>query len=207
MNDKSKLTLSAEELQLVTDTSWILTKHKIMDKANRLLGNLAMVMKEKILEDKNYLPAAVIASTPKIAKGENYRQLPYLMLDYPRCFDKQNVFALRTMFWWGNFFSCTLHLSGNYKTLFLQALQNNTGALQKNNLCICHNKDEWQHHFENDNYMPANLLTEEEIKKILVQRHFIKVAAKFPLHQWDDAPVLLEKSFTEMMALLRLPTG
>ena len=56
---------------------------------------------------------AIVQSTPKIAKGENYLQLPYVLLDYPRCFDKENIFAIRTMFWWGNFFSITLHLSGS----------------------------------------------------------------------------------------------
>jgi hypothetical protein len=202
MSDKSKLMLSAEELQLVTDTSFILTKHKIMDKANMLLGSLAEVLKGEVLKNKNNLPAAVIASTPKIAKGENYLQLPYLILDYPRCFDKENVFAIRTMFWWGNFFSCTLHLSGSYKTDFLQALQNNIGLMQSNNFYLCINNEEWQHHFETTNYLPANLLQEEKIKAIIAQHHFVKVAAKLKLHQWEDVPVLLEKSFTEMMGLL-----
>jgi hypothetical protein len=203
MTEKSKLMLSAEELQLVTDTSFILTKHKIMDKANTLLGNLAEVFKAVILKNNNHLPAAVIASTPKIAKGENYLQLPYLMLDYPRCFDKENVFAIRTMFWWGNFFSCTLHLSGSYKTDFVQALQNNIGFMQSNNFYLCINNDKWQHHFETDNYLPANSLKKEEIKAIIAQHHFVKVAVKFKLHQWKDVPVLLEKSFTEVMELLR----
>jgi hypothetical protein len=202
MSDKSKLMLSAEELQLVTDTSFILTKHKIMDKANMLLGNLAAVLKDEVLKNNNHLPDAVITSTPKIAKGENYLQLPYLILDYPRCFDKENVFAIRTMFWWGNFFSCSLHLSGSYKTAYQQAIQNKTAALQKNNLYICVNEDEWQHHFETSNYQPANTLTQQEIKNILGQQHFIKVAAKFTLHQWFDVPELIEKSFTDLLQLV-----
>jgi hypothetical protein len=204
MTEKSKLTLSAEELQLVTDTSFILTKHKIMDKANMLLGNLAAVMKGEVLKNKNYLPAAVMASAPKITKGENYLQLPYLILDYPRCFDKENIFAIRTMFWWGNFFSCTLHLSGSYKTDFVKALQNNTRLMQTNNFYLGINKEEWQHHFETTNYQPANSLKEEKIKAIITQHHFVKVAAKFKLHQWEDLPVLLEKTFTELLGLLRV---
>jgi hypothetical protein len=203
MSDESKLMLSAEELQMVTDTSFILTKHKIMDKANMLLGNLAEVVKAGVLKNNNDLPAAVMASTPKITKGENYLQLPYLILDYPRCFDKENVFAIRTMFWWGNFFSCTLHLSGSYKTMFLQTVQNNIAALQKNNFYICINKDEWQHHFKNDNYVLLDTLSTEEINAVICKHHFVKVAAKVELHQWQDAPVLLEKSFTAMMGLLR----
>ncbi len=203
MIDKSKLTLSAEEQQLMGNTEWILTKRKIIERVNFLFGNLAGVMKEQISAEKKSFPLAVVNSMPKIAKGENYRQLPYVILDYPRCFDKENVFAIRTMFWWGNFFSCSLHLSGKYKVLFENALQKNIYLLQKNNFYICINKNEWQHHFEADNFLPVNILSEEKIKTIITQQHFIKVAAKFSLQQWNEMPVLLEKSFTDILYLLK----
>ena len=203
MTGKSKLMLSDGEMQLVTNTDWILTKRTIIDKVNFLFGHLTIAMKDIVFAEQDYLPAAVIASIPKIAKGENYRQLPYVLLDYPRCFDKENVFAIRTMFWWGNFFSCTLHLSGNYKNQFEQALQHNVTAMQKNNFYICVNEDEWQHHFDQENYLPAATLSAEEIKTILSSQHFIKVAAKFSLHQWNEMEGLLEKSFSDTLHLLQ----
>ena len=141
MTDKSKLTFSAEELHLVSTTNWILTKRKIIEDVNIFFANFADDMKDAVMAEKEWLPHAVISSTPKIAKGENYLQLPYLILDYPRCFDKENVFAIRTMFWWGNFFSCTLHLSGSYKTIFQQNLIKNIEALRFNNYYICINQD------------------------------------------------------------------
>ncbi len=171
MTDKSKLMLSAEELQLVSATSWILTKRKIINNVNIFFANFADDMKAAVMAEKEWLPHAVTSSTPKIAKGENYLQLPYLILDYPRCFDKENVFAIRTMFWWGNFFSCTLHLSGNYKTMFQQNLINNIGALPLNNFYLCINEVEWQHHFEEDNFIALNKLSSAEIEKIIVQQH------------------------------------
>ncbi len=203
MTDKSKLMLSAEELQLVSATSWILTKRKIINNVNIFFANFADDMKAAVMAEKEWLPHAVTSSTPKIAKGENYLQLPYLILDYPRCFDKENVFAIRTMFWWGNFFSCTLHLSGNYKTMFQQNLINNIGALPLNNFYLCINEVEWQHHFEEDNFIALNKLSSAEIEKIIVQQHFTKVAAKFSLHQSNEIEVLLEKSFTDALHLLK----
>ncbi|WP_462221915.1 hypothetical protein [Ferruginibacter sp.] len=203
MTDKSKLMLSAEELQLVSATSWILTKRKIINNVNIFFANFADDMKAAVMAEKEWLPHAVTSSTPKIAKGENYLQLPYLILDYPRCFDKENVFAIRTMFWWGNFFSCTLHLSGNYKTMFQQNLINNIGALPLNNFYLCINEVEWQHHFEENNFIALNKLSSAEIEKIIVQQHFTKVAAKFSLHQSNEIEVLLEKSFTDALHLLK----
>jgi len=203
MTDQSKLTLSDGEMELVTNTEWILTKRKIIDKVQFFFGGLAVAMQEIISGEQEYIPAEVIASAPKIAKGENYLQLPYVLLDYPRCFDKDNVFAIRTMFWWGNFFSCTLHLSGIYKTMFLQALEKNIAAMQNNNFYLCTNTSEWEHHFESGNYISANTLTAADIKAILSQQHFVKVAAKFSLHQWNEMDVVLQKSFSDAIRLLQ----
>ncbi len=203
MTDQSKLMLSAEELQLVTNTSWILTKRKITDDINIFFANHVVKMQAAVHAEKQWLPEAVTGSSPKIAKGENYLQLPYVLLDYPRCFDKENVFAVRTMFWWGNFFSCTLHLSGSYKIWYQQALHKNITHLQKNNFYICVNQSEWQHHFEPDNFTLAATLNSDEIKSILVNKPFIKVAAKFQLHQWRQIDMLLEKCFADIINLLK----
>ncbi len=202
MTDVPKLTLSAEELQLVTNTQWILTKRVIIDKVNLLFGNLSVVFKNHVTTNDFFLQPAIVQSTPKIAKGENYLQLPYVLLDYPRCFNKENIFTIRTMFWWGNFFSITLHLSGRYKDTFETAVKKNIQTSAEHDFFICINEDEWQHHFKEDNYMPVNKLTFDEINTI-TQRHFIKVAIKFPLENWDTIPSLLEKSFPDLLQLIR----
>jgi hypothetical protein len=203
MTGSSKLILSHGEMELVTNTDWILTKRIVIDKVNTMFGALAGSMRHMILAEQKDLPAAALLSTPKIAKGENYRLLPYVILDYPRCFDKENIFAVRTMFWWGNFFSCTLHLSGVYKRQFEPALLNNIAAMQKDGFYICINKNEWEHHFETANYIAAGELSELQIGTIINQQQFIKLAAKFSLHQCNEMDVLLEKCFSAILQLLK----
>lgn len=202
MNDVSKLMLSDDEQQLVCNTDWILTKRKIIEKVNGFLGEISEQQKQVIEKEKNWLPAAVVHSTPKIAKGENYLQLPYLLLDYPRCFDGQNIFAVRTMFWWGNFFSITLHLSGDYKEKFQQQIIQNIKSV-KQDIFICINENQWQHHFEADNYTSVNKLSKDELECIVVEEQFIKLAIKFPLQYRDAIPAMLHESFTEMIKMLR----
>jgi hypothetical protein len=107
------------------------------------------------------------------------------------------------MFWWGNFFSCTLHLSGIYKLQFEQALLSNIDVLQKNNFYICINKNEWEHHFETANYIAVNELDMGGMHTIIKQQQFIKLAAKFSLHQCNEMDVLLEKCFTAILRLLK----
>ena len=81
-------------------------------------------LRELVQENVNRgfnLPEEVLIQSPKISRGENYNGLPYVMLDYPRCFGKEDVFAMRTMFWWGNFFSITWHLKGKYSKEYIAA--------------------------------------------------------------------------------------
>ncbi len=202
MSSSSKLKLSAEELQLVTNTDWILTKQKIMEAAVQMMGELAETVKPNVKFYENSLPAEVISSSPKIAKGENYKLLPYVMLDYPRCFTKENVFAIRTMFWWGNFFSVTLHISGSYKTQFENRILNKLNVLQQYNFFIGINEDEWQHDFTADNYTAATSLNTAAIAALFNAKPFIKIAVKHNLQQWNTMPALLEQSFLEMLKII-----
>src|SRR5690349_3943554 len=134
MDSATKIQLSPFEMDLLNNSEWILTKNKIIKKAQRLLEEVQENIVHHVKESAINLPAEVIAISPKISKGENYLGLPWLMLDYPRYFGKENlrpegplsrqagIFAIRTMFWWGNFFSTTFHLSGEYKKRYSGAI-------------------------------------------------------------------------------------
>ena len=54
------------------------------------------------------------------------------------------------MFWWGNFFSLTLHLSGDYKKKWEAEIAAGFTTLKENNFSCCVNDDQWQHDFERD---------------------------------------------------------
>lgn len=202
MNTFSKILLSDDELQLVNNTGWILTKRKIIDKVNSLLAQVSERQKLQIEKESGWLPDAVVRSTPKIAKGENYLQLPYLLLDHPRCFDGNHIFAVRTMFWWGNFFSLTLHLSGDHKKMFVEKIIKNLPAVAPG-IFICIHANQWHHHFEADNYAAIKDIDKDELENMIREKEFIKLAIKFPLQSWDAIPLLLDKAFDEMMALLK----
>lgn len=204
MNDISKLTLSDEEQQLVNNSDWILTKHVIIDKVYHLFGNLAATMRTTIEEGNHQLPGEAVRSTAKISKGENYLKLPYVMLDYPRCFDGGNIFAVRTMFWWGNFFSMTLHLSGGYKKMFAEHICNNRDVLAKNNFFLCVNTDEWQHHFGENNYRTVKQFDEKEFNRVIKEKEFIKLSVNFALNDWKNMPGLLERSFAGLIGVIKI---
>jgi hypothetical protein len=198
MNENTKVILSSGELAIALDKEFILTKRKVMDKAGALFNSNINTITKVFSPAINQLhfPEPI---QPKIAKGENYLGLPFVLLDYPSSFSKTNVFALRTMFWWGNFISITLHLSGEYKLLFEK---NIFEKLKDEDLCVCVGQDEWQHHFEVDNYKIFSTLSETEIED-LQQKSFLKIALKYELHHWNMMQHLLPQGYSKMYDLLK----
>jgi len=185
--NSAKIRLSAKEMELVTNADLILTKNGIIQKAKQLLEYLQM-------EQQTILQSY---------KGENYKGLPYLVLDYPRLFEKENTCAIRTMFWWGNFFSVTLHLSGIYKTKEVERrIIESFGELSKKNLFTSVNDNEWEHHFEKENYLPLNELSKNEFTRRITNQHFLKLSQKIPLEQWDEVQQTLSAHFQDYLALL-----
>ena len=168
-----------------------------------LFSGLCDNMRDIVEAEKPGLPQEALISEPKISKGENYRQLPYVMLDYPRNFAGGNIFAVRTMFWWGNFFSITLHLAGDHKMIFHHNMDQRLQLLKKEEFYLCINENQWQHHFEEDNYILASSKTHEELNEILRLQSFIKIARRFSLSRWNEMPAILERSFSEMIQLVK----
>lgn len=192
--------LSDAQLALATNQEIILTKEIIMLKAIGLFQAQVPILQNTYFN--NLQPYALIAaSVPKISKGENYNQLPYIMLDYPAYYTKQNIFALRTMFWWGNFVSITLLLKGEYKTIFEQKIIHNLHYNAAANLYICINESEWMHHFEPYNYILCSKINKLQIDEIK-QKSFIKIALKYKLQHWNMLQQLLPEGYSQIKQLL-----
>ena len=201
MTVTTKIVLSDKELSIVKDPGYILTKHAITEKVCNFFAGLAPVISTAINEKGIVLPETVAASHPKIFKGENYRQLPYIMLDYPRYFSGEDIFAIRTMFWWGNFFSITLHIAGKYKTALEEILRENL-LQQPDGYFVCINTDQWQHHFEENNYLPAVRFTDNQLSALWKDTSFIKLALTYSLEEWNNSPMLLEDGYKRIAGML-----
>lgn len=195
----AKIQLSAFEMDLVQNSDWILTKRVIIDKVYDLFGMLAT---EYVSLVKNYgyqLPVNISGAPPKISKGENYHGLPFVVLDYPRCFEKENSFAIRNFFWWGNFFSSTIQLKGKYKKQFAENFCNSYFFLSENNYCICISGDEWDFRFNENNLTPVKKFTVTEWEEIIYKKDFVKLSVIISLNKWNEMPELLLGYFKKNM--------
>lgn len=200
MMNSSKLQLSAEELAMVQDSQWLLTKNSIMLKAYELFGDCAgwlQVALPQIFDADD----PVLSVSPKISRGENYKGLPYVMLDYPRLFGKENTFAIRTMFWWGHFISCTLHLRGIYHKKYISSILHLAQELGSDGFQVCIGEDEWRHDFEPANYISIDGLTTESLSAILSGSDFLKIAVPLPLERWNEAKEILPRFYQRLLSV------
>jgi hypothetical protein len=193
--DAAKIRLSKEEMTLVTDPEWILTKNSIILKVVELLARLSDDWRGLWELRKGYFPPELQTASPRISKGENYKGLPYVVLDFPRAFGREDIFAIRTLFWWGHYFSMTLHLRGRYKQLFLPVIREHVQRLALAGFHIGGSEDEWRH--EHD---PVS--DEEEMEAILAGRSFLKLSATCGLDRWEEAPDRLGQMFRELLETL-----
>jgi len=202
MQNETKIQLSPFEQSLLKNADWILTKNAIIEKMKLLLQQ-CLEKQQELMQSKNFvLPEDVNSVSPKISRGENYHGLPWLMLDHPRYFDKENIFAIRTFFWWGHYFSTTFHLAGSYKNIFEEKIISNYPSLKEQSFYLCINKAEWEHHFHEDNYRPIKEISVTEFQQFITEKKFIKLSVKFELDKWYELPLLsasIHKTIFEML--------
>jgi hypothetical protein len=199
---EAKIRLSQKEMELVNNAVLILTKNHILQKVNQLLAGLQVKQQHYLNLFQYRLPEKFIKSSPKISRGENYKGLPYLILDYARFFEKENICVIRTMFWWGNFFSLTLHLSGIPKKETEEKLITAYPLLKEKGYYCYINDDPWEHHFETDTYIPLTGISNTDFENVVREKPFIKLANKIPLQQWDNAEEILLTYFKQIIEVL-----
>ncbi|MEO5592238.1 MAG: hypothetical protein ABIR15_03510 [Chitinophagaceae bacterium] len=195
----SKIQLSAEELQLVTNSEWILTKHRIIEKVYQLFGTISGQM-QHYLQERKILHDEVMQLPPKISKGEQYEALPYVVLDYPRLFSKEDVFAIRSFFWWGNYFSITLHLKGKFYQQYYKKIAAAAAAKKLQGYYLSFSGSEFSFNLEGKNYFLAND-TMSNGNKEMEQPSFLKISYKISFEHWDIAEQKLMQIFMHFITL------
>ncbi len=192
------MSLTDKELALIEDKDFLLSKITIISEIENLLDNTKNRLIE-VIEKGNYSSLSKSEfKKGRIFKGEYYRELPFVTLDFPNIFKKENVFAYRTMFWWGNFFSATLHLQGEYLEFHRAKLLSNFDMLLHQEIYICVGETPWEYHYGKDNYVKLS----EQHKEIIENSPFIKLSKKIPLEQIESVPQISSSFFQFLITLL-----
>ena len=186
----TKVNFSAEERQLMQNAAVILTKNAIIQKIYELFGNCTTAFKQALdAVNQNNL---IYRASPKISRGENYEGLPWVALDFIRIYEKQDILAVRALFWWGNFISLSILIKGIYLEQYGKAVTKQL-ATSNNEWLLCLADNPWEHHLRNDIVLHSNT---DKIN----EHDFIKITTKIPLQEWDNFGNILAERFTEIIS-------
>lgn len=190
--------LSNNEKEILANRDFLVTKINIIEKVQNLFENVRRNLRQKVLVSKFNFDDNIDIEYGKIFKGEDYKSLPYVVLDYPKLFSKKNVFAFRTMLWWGNFFSATLHLEGESFEKYKMTILKNSNLLFDGETYFCINSTPWEYHYSDDNYILLN----EHNKNKLAGLNFLKLSKKFSLEKYDQIPLLSSDFFDNCLKVM-----
>ena len=193
-----------KELRYAEDTDFLLTKATISQKVQALLNQTHDQLKQYLAVARFTFPEGTRTRAGKIARGENYQQLPYQLLDYPRLFTREDVFALRTMFWWGQFFSVTFQLGGESWQRYRPAILRHAGELTVSGASLCIGDDPWQHHRERSYYQPVRDMSPDVVHERMCHHPFLKVAIFLPIEEGTSLPDRALYFFQCMVRMIEL---
>jgi hypothetical protein len=190
--NESKIQFSPAETELMNNSEIILTKNIVLQKIKGLLEEIIQLQMQ-FVHQQSIDHLHLFTKAPKISKGENYGGLPYLILDYPRIFEKENIMAIRNMFWWGNAFSITLHLSGIYKHEILNKMLQAYDYFSEHASFISTTDQQWAHAIEQSNYTAVKELSRMEFETCCLKYKHLKIAFSWPLSKVE----MLKNNVTE----------
>jgi hypothetical protein len=192
------MTLTNRELTILQNTDFLLTKAKALNMIEELLLETRGALEEVVSESGLSFPSGATLAGGKISRGENYRGLPYRVLDQPALLTADDIFAFRTMFWWGHFFSATLHLQGASLQRFRQGLTDHIEGLADGHTFIGVGDTPWEYHFGKDNYAPLRPAHRAHLGSC----DFLKLSRKMELQEWQRLPEFAAGFLKTLLAVL-----
>ncbi|MDN5200389.1 hypothetical protein QQ008_03430 [Fulvivirgaceae bacterium BMA10] len=195
--------LSEKEIAYITDVDFLLTKSTVIKKVVRMFSEIEEELRNHITKNNYKLPEGTLSRSGKISRGENYKGLPYVMLDYPRLFSDNSVFACRSMFWWGHFFNLTLHIQGEALEVLRPTILSRKERLKGEQLFIGVNETTpWEHDYDPQNYCSVDDLSDKDLESILRDKSFVKLSVKTDLKKWLEVPEFILSTFKFFMNLV-----
>ncbi len=145
-------TLLADSAVFLADKELFNRQRRIREEVITLFTACAAPLQAAV--EQRDLPLEIAAIQPKISRGENYLGYPWQILDFPRYFTGEAVFAHRLMCWWGHSFISTFHISGTWLHRYETEIFNRLADLNGKHVLLGYNADQWVHHTGEDNYLP-----------------------------------------------------
>lgn len=200
--DQTPPEFTEKELKYFQDTDFLKTKRLIINGFIALFEDIQKDIVQSINDGAFQLPDTLVIKSGKITKGENYKALPFVVLDCPRFFSADHIFAYRTMFWWGNYLSNHFLLKGHYLDRLRESFIDAWPVLKEQAVYLDLSDDPWNHDVATNNFIHISQLEREGFNKILQRPGFLKVVWPAELDQWKSFRQLSLKNFLTVSGII-----
>ncbi|WP_339788901.1 hypothetical protein [uncultured Imperialibacter sp.] len=194
---------STEEIDLMGDSELLLTKRKVISKmADRFSfveGKFKQLMQS---ETGLHLPPDTLVKAGKVSRGENYKGLPYIVLDYPRLMTRHDVLNIRLLFWWGHYFTLSLHMAGGFWQERKPNILKNIGALTFEKIRFQVDGSPWENDIFSGNFHDLN--PSDSVQTLSIEKStFLRLSYYLPLHEIPNLDEFATKGFKKFMSILK----
>ncbi len=175
---------SPHEMEMLTHVEVFQHKPGIMKKGEDYLKALEQAMVKELAGNESCFPAGTKLQSGQLVRGENHKGFPYLSLDIPQKFSKTEMFAYRTLFWWGHYLGFSLILKGEKLPDYVDRLLAHKNDPMLAGVYLAAAPTPWEWNPSNDNFKQVRTTPGEELKSIVESIEYIKLCRFFP---FEDA--------------------
>ncbi len=176
----SSFKLTNKEFELILDTEYPLLKKNAIDKIQAHLHELGAQLIANTL-----ITRPLPAKSFKISKGENYLNLPYLVLDLPKIGGNHFPILCRTLFWWGKYFSFNVFIR---KEIYdMASFEKKLKICDSDGIHLLLSDKIWQQDLDTEDYNQVSKWPEN----IITEGPYLKLSIKHPIEEIDT---LFEKA-------------
>jgi hypothetical protein len=145
-----------KDLEMISHLEVFQNKPAILKKVESRLTKLKEAMALELLPCVAQLPSGTNIEKGQIARGENHNGFPFLSLDIPQNFSKNEMYTYRTLFWWGHYLGFSLILKGDKLKTYFQRLAENCSEPHFQNIYLSQASTPWEWRLGQKYFIPVS---------------------------------------------------
>lgn len=169
------ITFTSEEKAVVRNVEFFRLKASITQKVLTLLTDLHQQLKREVQSLHFLAPPDLDLTKSQYVKGEHYRGLPYIYLDFPKYFTKVDKFTFRWMLWWGHYFIFAFISEGVYFETHRENLIKAYEDFADKGFYLAIYKNPWEWIRDAVYVIPLQNTNKAQVVELLKEKNFLKI--------------------------------
>ena len=195
------------EVKLLNTVDIFLHKPAIMKKAEANLTALKQEIIKTLSQVPHPCPPESDIVKGQIVRGENHKGFPFISLDMPQMFSKNQMFTYRTLFWWGHDLIFSLILKQENQAPLIEKLIQLKKHPEWKDIQLAIAPTPWEWEKDMKNFIPFFEASEIKIRDTINSVKYIKIcrfyslaSSEFPKLNWADAGLATWKTLSSVCA-------